>query len=357
MRAIEEVWHGISAGGRGGRRCMRMTATRERFAASFAGTPVVLAPMAGITDGVFRRLCEEQGAALAFTEMISAKGLAHANAKTAHLLQLGPSEERVGVQLFGHEPDTMAAQAAWVRGQLGDALAVLDINMGCPVRKVAGKGDGASLMARPDEAAAIVRAVASAVDVPVTVKFRRGFAMGEETAPEFARRMEDAGAWALVVHGRYAAQMYRGDSDWGVIRRVKEAVRVPVVGNGDVRRGADARAMAAQTGCDAVMVARAARGNPWVFAQCRAALDGLPEPPAPTPRERLAMARRHALMLQRAYGERIVRMRKDAMWYVAGIPGCAASRRKLAACTTADEFVAVFDALESALDAGERAGA
>ena len=307
---------------------------------------IILAPMAGITDRVFRQLCCEQGAQLAFTEMVSAKGLSYANAKTAHLVDLGPDETEVGVQLFGHEPETMAAQAAWLRERLGDALAVVDINMGCPARKIVTKGDGASLMQRPDEAAEIVRAVAAAVDVPVTVKFRRGWSEGDETAPEFAKRMEAAGAWAVTVHGRYAQQMYRGASDRGVIARVVQAVSIPVVGNGDVRCGADAASLVAETGCEAVMVARAARGNPWVFAQCAAALAGEQEPEPPTYEERLAMARRHARLLEEAYGTRIVRMRKDAMWYVAGIPGATAARRELSACTTAEDYCMVFDALE-----------
>ncbi len=300
---------------------------------------LILAPMAGITDRVFRQLCVEQGATLAFTEMVSAKGLSYANEKTAHLLDLGPDEREVGVQLFGHEPDTMAAQA----------LAVVDINMGCPARKIVAKGDGASLMMRPDEAQEIVRAVVAAVDVPVTVKFRRGYDEGDETAPEFARRMEAAGAAALTVHGRFAAQMYRGKSDRGTIARVVEAVSIPVVGNGDVKSGVDAVSLKDETGCDAVMVARAARGNPWIFAQCAAALAGDTAPADPTYEERLAMARRHARMLEEAYGRRIVKMRKDAMWYVAGIPGAASARRQLSECTTADEFCAIFDQMEEYL--------
>lgn len=310
---------------------------------------LILAPMAGITDRVFRQLCREQGATLAFTEMVSAKGLSYANEKTAHLVDLGPAETEVGVQLFGHEPDTMAAQAVWLCERLGDALAVIDINMGCPVRKIAGKGDGASLMQRPDEAAAVVRAVSTAVDVPVTVKFRRGFVQGDETAPEFAKLMEASGAAAITVHGRFAQQMYRGRADWDVIERVVKAVSIPVVGNGDIRSGADAVRMRHETGCNAVMVARAARGNPWVFAQCAAALAGDPEPAAPTYEERLAMARRHARLLEEAYGRRIVKMRKDAMWYVAGIPGAAAARRELSDCTTADEFCDILDKMESHL--------
>ena len=220
--------------------------------------------MAGVSDMAFRTLCREQGADLTYTEMVSAKGLSYANEKTRHLLDLAQGEDMVAVQLFGHEPDTMASQAAWIEQVMGENLAYIDINMGCPARKIVTKGDGSALMRDPDLAASIVFAVSRAVEHPVTVKFRRGWAMGCETAPEFAVRMQDAGAAAVAVHGRYAEQLYRGCADWGVIARVKQAVDVPVVGNGDVKCGADAVAITRETGCDAVMIARAAEGNPGV---------------------------------------------------------------------------------------------
>ena len=307
--------------------------------------------MAGVSDIAFRALCLEQGADLAFCEMVSAKGLSYANEKTRHLLALAPGEERVGIQLFGHEPDTMAAQAAWVEDALGDNLAVIDINMGCPARKIVSKGDGSALMKDPELAASIVEAVSGAVQHPVTVKFRRGWAEGEETAPEFAKRMEQAGAAAMTVHGRYSEQLYRGRADWGAIARVKEAVRVPVVGNGDIRSGADAVRMREETGCDAVMIARGAEGNPWLFAQVKAALIGEEEPVKPDAAERIEMARRHARLLTQREGRNIVRMRKHAMWYMTGLPGAAAARGKLNYCTTLEDFDAVFDELLEAVDA------
>ncbi len=301
--------------------------------------------MAGVSDEAFRTLCREQGANLTYTEMVSAKGLSYANRKTQNLLHLAPDEHEVAVQLFGHEPDTMAAQAAWVEDELGEALAYIDINMGCPARKIVSKGDGAALMNEPALASEIVRSVAAAITHPVTVKFRRGWANGEETAPTFAQQMEAAGASAVAVHGRFAQQFYRGMSDWGVIRRVKDAVEVPVIGNGDIRQGNDAVCMIDQTGCNAVMIARGAQGNPWIFAQARAALEHMPQPVPPTVSERLAMARRHARLLAEREGRNIVRMRKHAAWYVAGLPGAAAARGKFNTCTTVEDFDAVFDEL------------
>lgn len=306
---------------------------------------VLLAPMAGVSDIAFRTLCREAGADMAFTEMVSAKGLSFANEKTRHLLALAGGEKQVAVQLFGHEPEVMASQAAWIEQEMGESLAYLDINMGCPARKIVSKGDGSALMRDPHLAAAIVSAVKEAVSCPVTAKFRRGWSEGDETAPAFARHMEAAGADAVTVHGRLAEQLYRGAADWGVIARVREAVSVPVVGNGDVRSGTDAVRMAAETGCDAVMIARGAEGNPWLFSQVQAALAGLPEPAPPTVDERIAMARRHAELLTHREGRNIVRMRKHAMWYMAGLPGAAAARGRINYCTTLDDFNQVFDDL------------
>ena len=311
----------------------------------FASHKLLLAPMAGVTDEAFRALCLEQGASLAYTEMVSAKGLSYANEKTRRLLRLAPGERQVAVQLFGHEPSVMARQAAWVEDEMGDALAYLDVNMGCPARKITSKGDGSALMRNPQLASEIVREVSRAVEHPVTVKFRRGWALGQETAPEFARYMEDAGAAALAVHGRFAEQFYRGCADWGVIARVRQVVSVPVIGNGDVRTGADAVSLVSQTGCDAVMIGRGAQGNPWVFAQAAAALAGKPEPARPTAQERITMARRHAHLLAEREGRNIVRMRKHAMWYATGLPGAAAARARINACTTAADFDTLFDEL------------
>jgi len=311
----------------------------------FGTYQVLLAPMAGVSDIAFRTVCRECGADMAFTEMVSAKGLSYANEKTRHLLALAPSESSVAVQLFGHEPEVVADQARWIEQEMGDELSFLDINMGCPARKITSKGDGSALMKDPERAASIAKAVSSAVEHPVTVKFRRGFYEGRETAVEFAKRMEQAGVSAMTVHGRFAEQLYRGRADWTAIARVKQAVSVPVVGNGDIACGQDAVDMVDQTGCDAVMIARGAEGNPWIFAEVKAALNGQPEPEKPTIEQRIAMARRHARLLEQREGRNIVRMRKHAMWYVSGLPGASKARGMFNYCTTPEDFDRVFDEL------------
>lgn len=310
---------------------------------------LLLAPMAGVSDKAFRTLCCEQGADLTYTEMVSAKGLSYANEKTRRLLELASGEKQVAVQLFGHEPDVLATQAAWIEYEMGDALAYIDINMGCPVKKIVSKGDGSALMNDPALAAHLVYSVASAVEHPVTVKFRRGWAIGDETAVAFARRMEAAGASALAVHGRFARQMYQGNADWGVIGRVKRAVSIPVIGNGDVRCGKDALSLFEQSGCDAVMIARGAQGNPWIFSQAKSALAGTAECENPKASARIAMARRHVRLLSQYERGALVRMRKHAAWYLSGLSGAARARAKINTCSTVEDFDAVFDDLEKRL--------
>lgn len=309
----------------------------------FEGRRIILAPMAGVSDEVFRELCLEQGAQLTYTEMVSAKALSYANEKTAHLLDLGPTEEKVSVQIFGHEPSTMAQQASWIEENMAERLFAIDINMGCPARKIAGKGDGSALMRDPDLAASIVSQVSSAVSCPVTVKFRRGYNVGEETAVDFALCMQEAGASAVAVHGRFAQQFYRGQADWGTVARVKRALSIPVVGNGDVVDGAAALALVTETGCDAVMVGRGAEGNPWVFRDIASRFAGGPGYAGPTPAEKMALAARHAKLLSERTGKNIVRMRKHAMWYVAGMKDAAAARREINHAVTYEDFAAIFE--------------
>ena len=307
--------------------------------------------MAGVSDVAFRTVCSELGADLTFTEMVSAKGLSYANQKTRNLLDLAEGEKRVGVQLFGHEPETLATQAAWVEQAMGESLAYLDVNMGCPARKIVTKGDGSALMNEPELAAKIVSEVKKAVTCNVTAKFRRGWRMGEETCVDFAKRLEQAGVDAVTVHGRYAEQLYHGKADWSSIARVKAAVHVPVVGNGDVKCGQDAFELVDETNCDAVMIARGAQGNPWIFAEAQAALDGKPIPTPPSTQQRLALARRHAYLLAQRDGRNLSRMRKHAMWYVTGLPGATKARGMLSTCSTLEEFYAVFDELEARANA------
>lgn len=312
--------------------------------ALFGKHEVLLAPMAGVTDAPFRQLCLESGADLAFTEMISSKGLAYANGKTRALLDLAPNEVQVAVQMFGHEPEVMAEQASWVEDSLGDSLAFIDINMGCPARKIVSKGDGSALMKSPDLAASIVETVKSRIHGKLTCKIRRGWSEeAGESAPGFAKLMESAGADAVTVHGRYSTQMYRGASCAETIARVKANVSIPVVGNGDIRSGEDALRMMQDTGCDAVMIARAAQGNPWVFAEVKAALAGVDEPAPPSIEERISTALRHAKMLEAIHGCDIRSFRKHAMWYVSGLPGASIARGMFNYCSSYDDFARIFE--------------
>ncbi|MDO8880541.1 MAG: tRNA dihydrouridine synthase DusB [Coriobacteriia bacterium] len=306
---------------------------------------VVLGPMAGVTEAPFRGICKRMGAALTYTEMISAKGL-HYNpdgAVTRALLTFDPAETPCGVQLFGSEPVVMAEQAARIVAEYGPDVALIDINMGCPVSKVVARGEGSALMRTPALAAEIVERVAAAVSVPVTAKFRSGWDSSEINAAEFARAMEAAGAAAVCVHGRTRAQFYRGEADWGVIAAVAGAVLIPVIGSGDVFSAADAKAMLEQTGVDAIMVARGAQGNPWIFRETRALLDGGEELASPTALERVAMAREHARALVAFSGEHAVtRMRKHVGWYIVGMPGAARVREQVNSVTSPEGLDALL---------------
>lgn len=304
---------------------------------------IILAPMAGVSDEVFREICISYGAQLTYTEMVSAKALSFGNVKTRDLLTLAPSEDKVVVQIFGHEPLTMAAEAAQLEQEMGDRIFSFDINMGCPARKIAGKGDGSALMRDPLLAGRIVEEMVRAVELPVTVKMRRGFEMGHETAPELAHIVQESGAFAIAIHGRFTQQFYQGEACWDTITRVKEAVSIPVVGNGDITSGRQAKEMLDQTGCDAVMVGRGAQGNPWVFEDIATYLETGLSAPAPTAEQRIMVALDHARMLTDHYHDNIVKMRKHAMWYLRGLYGASTARCAINDAVTFYDFKAIFE--------------
>ena len=303
---------------------------------------IVLAPMAGVTDLPFRLLCKEMGAGLICMEMVSAKAIFYNNKNTYDLLEIHEKECPVSLQFFGSDPKIMGEMAKKIEER---PFAILDINMGCPVPKVVNNHEGSALMKDPALAEEIVRSVVKAIDKPVTVKIRKGFDEEHINAVEMAKRMEDAGASAIAVHGRTREQYYSGKADWEIIAKVKEAVTIPVIGNGDIFSAEDGKRMLTETGCDGIMVGRGARGNPWIFRELNAYLETGEKIERPTGKEIKSMIERHAKLQLEYKGEytAVREMRKHISWYTGGLPHSAALR---AAVNNAENFVALQELLD-----------
>ena len=286
---------------------------------------LVLGPMAGVTDLPFRLLCKEQGAGLLCMEMVSAKGIYYNNKNTEQLLAIDEREHPVSLQLFGSDPEIMSEMAKKIEERPFD---ILDVNMGCPVPKVVNNGDGSALMKNPVLAGKIIEKTARAIKKPVTVKIRKGFDDAHINAVEMAKVAEASGAAAIAVHGRTREQYYSGRADWDIIRQVKEAVKIPVIGNGDILTPEDAIRIEEQTGCDGFMIARGAQGNPWIFAQILHYFKTGEHLPKPTAEEMVQMMLRHAKMQLAFKGDYtgIREIRKHAAWYTAGYPNAARLR-------------------------------
>ena len=303
---------------------------------------VILAPMAGVSDIAFRLLCHEQGAGLVCSEMVSAKAILYGNKNTEDLLQIHPEEGAVSLQLFGSDPDIVSEMAKRIEER---PFAVLDLNMGCPVPKVVNNGEGSALMKDPLLAGRIVEKTAKAIQKPLTVKIRKGFDDDHVNAVEMAHILQESGAAAVAVHGRTREQYYSGQADWDIIAQVKAAVKIPVIGNGDIFHAQDAARMMQETGCDGVMVARGAKGNPWIFREIRQYLETGEIPPRPSTEEIREMILRHGRMLSEYKGENVAmrEMRSHMAWYTKGMKHSASLRCEINQVETLEGLAALLD--------------
>ena len=304
---------------------------------------VIMAPMAGVTDTAYRVLLKEQGAGLTCTEMVSAKGIFYKNKNNKMILQTAPDEHPVAVQLFGSDPVIMASMAE----RIAEDFDIIDVNMGCPVPKIVNNGEGSALMKTPDLAGRILSTMVRVLSKPVTVKFRKGFDDRHVNAVEFAKMAEQSGVSAITIHGRTRSQMYAGNADWDIIRAVKEAVSIPVFGNGDIFTPEDAKRMMDETGVDGVAIARGAKGNPWLIRRTIHYLETGELLPEPELSEKKEMMIRHAELMVEYKGERIAlqEVRKHLAWYTAGIPGSAKLRSEMNSLNTLEELKAFVESI------------
>ncbi|MBO5975744.1 MAG: tRNA dihydrouridine synthase DusB [Oscillospiraceae bacterium] len=310
---------------------------------------LLLAPMAGVSDLAFRHICREMGAAMVYTEMVSAKALSYGDKKTRTLLASIPEDKPIAAQIFGHEPEVLAETAPMAVEYSG--ADILDINMGCPVGKIAGNGDGCGLMKDIELARKIIEAVVKTAGVPVTVKFRKGWDKGSINAVEFGKMCQEAGAAAITVHGRTRVQMYEGQADWDIIREVKNAVSIPVIANGDIFSGEDAEHILRYTGCDGAMIGRGSFGDPWIFRDGNAAIAGEEIPPRPSVAERMDTVLAQIELSAEMRGERLacLEARRHMAWYLRGVPYSGAYKSDIVKIETLEDMRKIAKRIKSEL--------